>query len=83
VPGPADGIPCRVGDQVDVRFTRRLSDDRVHPDYLVQAVIRRRSGPQAAIVWQSDYRGRRFRCGEFYRELFPARAAAAVTSALP
>ncbi len=77
VPGPADGIPCRTGDQVDVRFARHLSDDGVHPDYLVQAVIRRRSGPQAAIIWQSDHHGRRFRCGEFYRELFPAQAAAA------
>ena len=66
VPISLPGLPVRAGDPVRVHFTRRTSDDGVHPDYRVAVEL-----PGGTGTWSSPHHGRVFRGSAFYRRLFP------------
>ena len=67
VPVSLPGLPVRAGDPIRVHFTRRTSDDGVHPDYVVSAEL-----PGGSATWSSPHHGQVFRGSAFYRHLFPA-----------
>lgn len=67
VPLSLPGIPVGAGDPIRVRFTRRTSDDGVHPDFRVSAEL-----AGVARHWLSPHHGPGLRGSEFYRHLFPA-----------
>jgi protein arginine N-methyltransferase 1 len=66
VPVSLPGLPVGAGDLIRVRFTRRTSDDGVHPDYRVSVEL-----AGVSRHWLGSHHGPGFRGSEFYRHLFP------------
>ncbi|HEY7592166.1 MAG TPA: hypothetical protein VH969_03355 [Actinophytocola sp.] len=63
-------IPVRRGDRLDLLFRTALSDDGIHPDYEVSAVLHTAGGVHRA-RHVSPHHGRTFRSRPLYRRLFP------------
>ena len=57
------GAAAGHGQRIRVGFTRRTSDDGVHPDYEVSVDDR--------TCWRSTHHGPDFRSTPFFRGLFP------------
>ncbi|MEU6451292.1 hypothetical protein [Streptomyces sp. NPDC046979] len=65
-------MPVEPGDVLELTFAAALSDDRVHPDYQLQAVLHTADGRQHRGSLVSPHHGGAFRSHAIYRELFPA-----------
>nr|WP_024126772.1 class I SAM-dependent methyltransferase [Streptomyces sp. F2]AHE39498.1 Hypothetical protein pFRL4_265c [Streptomyces sp. F2] len=65
-------VPVETGDVLELTFAAALSDDRVHPDYQLQAVLRTADGQQRRGSLISPHHGGAFRSHSLYRDLFPA-----------
>ncbi|MFD9941310.1 hypothetical protein ACFWYW_42380 [Nonomuraea sp. NPDC059023] len=69
LPAFAQPIPVEQGDRLNVRFTRTLSDDHVHPDYFATVRLTTRHGTHEAEA-ESRHHPRQFRANPFYATLF-------------
>jgi type I protein arginine methyltransferase len=67
-------IPVEPGDRLDLRFTVSLSDDGIHPDYQLTAMLRTSHGGYPA-THVSAHHGQTFRADAQHRRLFPEGAA--------
>lgn len=70
-PVSREGIPVRRGDRIVFDFSWQLSDDGVHPDYLMRGTIERAAGGPVEFEWDSPHKGTAFRANDFHRALFP------------
>ena len=71
-PVSADGVRVVPGDQVQVTFTRRVTDPAGHPGYLLGARIGHPDRGFTRAGWDSPWPGATFRSSGTYRRLFTA-----------
>ncbi|RSS85050.1 class I SAM-dependent methyltransferase, partial [Streptomyces sp. WAC02707] len=64
-------VPVEHGDVLELTFAAALSDDRVHPDYQLQAVLHTADGRQHRGSLVSPHHGGAFQSHAIYRDLFP------------
>ncbi|MFC9842943.1 class I SAM-dependent methyltransferase [Streptomyces sp. NPDC060223] len=64
-------IPVAPGDTIDLAFTTTLSDDGLHPNYRVEAILRTADGVIRTGAHHSPHHGTTFRDRPLYRTLFP------------
>ncbi|MDX2623792.1 class I SAM-dependent methyltransferase [[Kitasatospora] papulosa] len=65
-------VPVTPGDILELSFAASLSDDGVHPDYQLNAVLRTADDQQHHGSLESPHHGGAFRARAIYRALFPA-----------
>ncbi|MEU1302597.1 class I SAM-dependent methyltransferase [Streptomyces shenzhenensis] len=65
-------VPVEPGDTLELTFASTLSDDGVHPDYQLDAVLHTADGQQHRGSLASPHHGGAFRSHAIYRTLFPA-----------
>ncbi len=63
------GVQVQAGDSIALECRRSLSTDGIHPDYIVDGVLRI-SGGERSFSYRSSYQGGGFRSGPLYAELF-------------
>jgi protein arginine N-methyltransferase 1 len=69
-PVSTEGIPVVPGDQVQVTFTRQVTDPEGHPGYLLGARIGHPDRGFTRAAWDSPWPGAAFRSSGTYRHLF-------------
>ncbi|MGH3120472.1 MAG: hypothetical protein ACRDND_05490, partial [Streptosporangiaceae bacterium] len=68
----ADGIRVVPGDQVQVTFTRQVTDPAGRPGYLLGARVGHPDRGFTGAAWDSPWPGAAFRSSGTYRRLFTA-----------
>ena len=67
-----EGVQVHVGDEVQIRWQRTLSENAINPDYFVQATVIGSRGQRAELQYRSKHHETAYLATRIYRQLFAA-----------
>ncbi|MGE0384278.1 MAG: amino acid adenylation domain-containing protein [Gammaproteobacteria bacterium] len=65
-------LPVRAGDRIEARVSRRLADNGLNPDFVIDGVVVPRTGARRAFTVACPHAARALRGNAFYGRLFDA-----------